>query len=87
MTATDPRRAPANNHENRKIDLISEIRDAWGWEGIDPLEVVGENGFGNPIIKDVDGNYWRMCPEDVYCKIANEIRLALGAGERNAKPE
>ena len=51
------------------MDLISEIRNAWGWVGIDPLEVVGENDFGNLIIKDVHGNYWRMCPEDTYCKV------------------
>jgi len=59
------------------MDLISEIRNAWGWVGIDPLEVVGENDFGNLIIKDVDGNYWRMCPEDTYCKIVAKSRDAL----------
>lgn len=59
------------------MDLISEIRDAWGWVGIDPLEVVGENDFGNLIIQDVDGKYWRMCPEDVYCKIVANSRDEL----------
>lgn len=51
------------------MDLLSEIRDAWGWVGIDPTEVVGQNDFGNLIIRDEDGKYWRICPEDVYCKV------------------
>ena len=67
----------ANNHKQGKVDLISEIRDAWGWVGIDPLEVVGESDFGNLIIKDTDGRYWRMCPEDVYCRIVASNRDEL----------
>lgn len=59
------------------MDVISEIRDAWGWVGIDPLEIVGENDFGNLIIKDADGKYWRMCPENVYCKIVADDRDEL----------
>ena len=51
------------------MNLISDIRSAWGWVGICPVEIVGENDFGNLIIKDMDGRYWRLCPENVYCKI------------------
>ncbi|MEL7488204.1 MAG: T6SS immunity protein Tdi1 domain-containing protein [Pseudomonadota bacterium] len=54
---------------NQLMDLISEIRDAWGWTGIDPLRVVSQNDFGNLIIRDKDGKYWRLCPEDVYCEV------------------
>ena len=59
------------------MNLISEIRNAWGWVGIRPLEVVGENNFGNLIIKDEDAKYWRLCPEDVYCKIVAQNRKEL----------
>lgn len=51
------------------MDLVSEIRGAWGWVGVDPVEVVDQNSFGNLIIKDRDGKFWRLCPEDVYCEV------------------
>lgn len=59
------------------MDLICEIREAWGWVGIDPLEVVSENNFGNLIVRDSDSKYWRICPEDVYCKVVANSRDEL----------
>lgn len=59
------------------MDLISEIRDAWGWVGLDPLEVVRDNEFGNLIIRSTDGKYWRLCPEDVYCEVIANNREEL----------
>jgi hypothetical protein len=37
------------------MELIEEIRQSWGWAGIEPAEVIGENDFGNLIIKDKSG--------------------------------
>lgn len=51
------------------MNILNEIRDAWGWTGIDPVEVVTENDFGNLIIKDATDQFWRLCPEDVYCDV------------------
>ena len=59
------------------MDLISEIQEAWGWIGLNPVEVIGENDFGNLIIMDADGKYWRLCPEDVYCKVVANTRAEL----------
>lgn len=59
------------------MDILSEIRDAWGWVGINPSEIVGENEFGNLIIRDDDGKYWRICPEDVYCEVIAKNREEL----------
>jgi len=61
------------------MTLISEIRDAWGWTGLKPAEVVGENDFGNLIIRDEAGQYWRLCPEDVYCEIVAKDESELAA--------
>jgi len=57
--------------------IIQEIKSAWGWVGINPIEVVLENDFGNLIIMDSDGKYWRLCPEDVYCEIVANNREEL----------
>jgi hypothetical protein len=49
--------------------MIDVIKNAWGWCGLEPAEVVGENAFGNVLVKDSQGRYWRLCPEDLTCSI------------------
>ena len=61
------------------MNIVDEIKESWGWVGIDPLEVVGENDFGNLMIKDIEGKYWRLCPEDLYCKVVAQNRAELDA--------
>ncbi|QQS42319.1 MAG: DUF1851 domain-containing protein [Acidobacteriota bacterium] len=51
------------------MNLIDAIRESWGWTGVEPEEVVKENAFGNLLIRDVDGRFWRLCPEDLYCEV------------------
>ena len=51
------------------MNLLDEIRQAWGWVGIEPEEVVNENEFGNLIVRDAGHQFWRLCPEDVYCEV------------------
>jgi len=59
------------------MSLVEEIEKAWSWAGIKPVEVVGDNDFGNLIIKDDVGSYWRLCPEELRCnRVAND-RSAL----------
>jgi len=61
------------------MELTTEIANAWGWVGIEPEQVIGDNDFGNLIIKDVAGRYWRLCPEDLYCKVVASDRAELDA--------
>lgn len=56
---------------------IEAVRFAWGWTGIQPDEIVGENDFGNLMIRDEDGRYWRLCPEDLYCRVVAGNREEL----------
>ena len=51
------------------MSLIDEIRESWSWAGIDPVEIIGENDFGNLLIRDSAGRIWRLCPEDCYCRV------------------
>ena len=61
------------------MSILEEIKESWGWVGIEPIEVVGENDFGNLMIKDVEGKYWRLCPEDIYCEVVAQNREELNA--------
>jgi hypothetical protein len=53
-------------------DLVKTIREAWGWCGIEPTEVIAINSFGNVIVQDDVGEIWRICPEELEAtKIAS----------------
>jgi hypothetical protein len=61
------------------MELVSAIEDAWSWVGIKPAQVLGDNSFGNLLIKDEAGLYWRLCPEDLYCKVVANTRAEFDA--------
>lgn len=42
-----------------------------------PDEVVGQNDFGNLIVRDIGGLYWRICPEELDCKVIANSRAQL----------
>jgi hypothetical protein len=33
-------------------DLLNELQQAWGWNGLTPSQILAENEFGNLLIKD-----------------------------------
>uniref|UniRef100_UPI00404AE990 T6SS immunity protein Tdi1 domain-containing protein n=1 Tax=Flavobacterium sp. TaxID=239 RepID=UPI00404AE990 len=52
--------------------MITAINNAWDWIGVKAKEIVKTNDFGNVIFKSTDNEYWRICPEELYCeKIAD----------------
>ena len=61
------------------MELTDLIAHAWGWTGIRPSEVVGQNDFGNLMVRDVDGKYWRLCPEELDCRVVANTRSELDA--------
>jgi hypothetical protein len=63
--------------EGATVNLLDEVRSAWGWTGIEPVELMDDNDFGNLILKCVRGQYWRLCPEDLYCEIVASSREEL----------
>ena len=52
--------------------MIDAIRDGWGWTGLEPIEVVARNAFGNLLVRDAQGRVWRITPEDLSCTIVAE---------------
>jgi hypothetical protein len=47
--------------------MVETIRDAWSWVGLNPAEIIFTNLFGNLIVKDAAGIFWRICPEELTC--------------------
>lgn len=61
------------------MSIVDELRESWSWIGFDPVAVVGENDFGNLIIEDDQGRYWRLCPEECDCRLVAANRQELDA--------
>jgi hypothetical protein len=59
------------------MQLLDDVRSAWRWVGIEPVELLDENDFGNLILRDERGQYWRLCPEDLYCEVVASNRDEL----------
>ena len=51
------------------MQIVQTIADAWGWRGVRPRTLVIQNEFGNVIFTDDEGQYWRICPEELSCEI------------------
>jgi hypothetical protein len=49
--------------------ILDVIADAWSWKGVRPRALVIQNAFGNVIFADEDGQYWRICPEELSCEL------------------
>jgi len=49
--------------------VLTMIRESWGWTGLEPAAVMATNAFGNVIVRAADGSYWRICPEELTCKV------------------
>ena len=50
-------------------DLVGQVQDAWGWTGIEAARVALQNDFGNLVVEDISGRFWRICPEELSCEI------------------
>lgn len=59
------------------MTIIEEIHSAWSWAGLIPDEIVGQNDFGNLLVRDTKGNYWRICPEELGCEVVATSKAEL----------
>ena len=63
--------------------MLDTIRKAWGWVGLNPIDVVATNAFGNVIVRATDGAYWRICPEEWSCEQVARNEEEYAALSRN----
>ncbi|MFN0161151.1 MAG: T6SS immunity protein Tdi1 domain-containing protein [Burkholderiales bacterium] len=67
------------------MTIADDVREAWGWKGIESVVVLATNKFGNVIFSDQAGSYWRLYPEDLECEViadsAAEYERLLGDPE------
>ncbi|HTL56046.1 MAG TPA: T6SS immunity protein Tdi1 domain-containing protein [Candidatus Limnocylindrales bacterium] len=61
-------------------DLLKAISEGWSWKVGKPIEVVDTNKFGNAIVKNQAGQYFRIIPEEWECDL-----LAISAADLENK--
>lgn len=54
------------------MGMIGAISKAWSWIGLEPVDVITSNAFGNVIVRDKCGRFWRICPEELSCQVVAE---------------
>ena len=52
--------------------LLEIVNASWGWVGLNAKEIAGRNAFGNLLVVDDAGKYWRICPEELSCEVVSD---------------
>jgi hypothetical protein len=47
--------------------LLDAISEGWSWRLGRPVAIHETNAFGNAIVEDADGRFWRIMPEELEC--------------------
>jgi hypothetical protein len=58
---------------------LDDINACWGWTGLEAVEVIAENDFGNLLLLDEDGAYWWLCPQQLLCECVARDSEAFAA--------
>jgi hypothetical protein len=46
-------------------DILKAVSEGWGWKIGKPVTIIAQNSFGNIILRNEDGRYFRIIPEDL----------------------
>jgi len=49
--------------------LLKAIADGWSWKLGTPVALVATNRFGNAIVTNADGHFFRIVPEEWQCEL------------------
>lgn len=58
---------------------LDDINQWWGWTGLVAVELMAENDFGNLLMRDDQGAYWWLCPQDLRCQRVARHRAGFEA--------
>lgn len=65
--------------------MIDIINKSWAWTGVIACFIIDTNDFGNIIFKAEDGKYWRICPEELNCKVIAEDKAEFEQLQKDDK--
>ena len=50
-------------------DPLQAISQGWSWKLGKPVEIIATNPFGNAIVRNETGQYFRIVPEEWQCEL------------------
>lgn len=66
-------------------DLLQAISQGWSWKLGKPVEIIATNRFGNAIIRNEAGQYFRIIPEEWQCELL--AGSAADLAEKRKQPD
>jgi hypothetical protein len=48
--------------------LLEAISEGWSWKIGNPISIIASNAFGNAIVLNDEGQYYRIIPEEWQCE-------------------
>ena len=49
--------------------LLEAIAQGWGWKLGEPVAIIATNRFGNAVVQNKDGQFFRIIPEELQCEL------------------
>jgi|SRR5882724_2152573 len=62
---------------SKMTDLLKAVSEGWSWKLGKPVEIVATNRFGNAIVKNEEGRYFRIVPEEWECELLASSSMEL----------
>jgi len=64
--------------------LLESIAQGWGWKLGKPVAIIATNRFGNVIVQNKAGHFFRIVPEELQCELfaqsASELQQKRSGG-------
>jgi len=58
-------------------NLLEIVNESWKWSGQIFVKCLGQNDFGNLMLENQSGEYWRICPEELSIEKIADSREEL----------
>lgn len=52
-----------------KMTLLEAIAQGWGWKLGEPVAIIATNRFGNALVQNKAGQFFRITPEELQCQL------------------
>ncbi len=49
--------------------LLEAVAQGWGWKLGEPVAIIATNRFGNAIVQNKGGHFFRIMPEEWQCEL------------------
>lgn len=72
-----------------ETNILQKVAEAWGWAIRQPVSVLAVNSMANVLVVDVQQKLWRICPEELSCKVVanNPLQIQKYFNDKDTKAD